>query len=147
MVGSVRLGVLVMATGWDFSVGQVGRWRGLSTGVGVGQELFFVLFFTNFFSLLFLFGQGTMRKVVNWCEEAPAADSQGSGRWKCSGIRGFFTTNTKHTCPQPEPEASPNPPSGKWRGPAAAERLRETWSGWKCKKKKEMQSNRKDTYK
>lgn len=49
MVGSVRLGVLVMATGWDFSVGQVGRWRGLSTGWGVGQKLFFVLFFNELF--------------------------------------------------------------------------------------------------
>lgn len=57
-----------------------------------------------------------MRKVVSWCEEALAADSQGSGRWKCSGIRGFFTTNTKHSCPQPEPEASPNPPLRKVAG-------------------------------
>lgn len=62
MVGSVSLGVLVMATGWDFSVGQVGRWRGLSTGVGGGQELFFVLFFTNFFFIIIFIWPGHSEK-------------------------------------------------------------------------------------
>lgn len=88
-----------------------------------------------------------MRKVVSWCEEALAADSQGSGRWKCSGIRGFFTTNTKHSCPQPEPEASPNPPLRKVAG-AGSCRTSEGDVEWlEMQKKKEMQSNRKDTYK
>lgn len=41
MVGSERLGALVMATGWDFSVGQVERWKGAE---GRGGS-FFLSFF------------------------------------------------------------------------------------------------------
>lgn len=97
-----------------------------------------------------------MRNVFSWCKEAPVADSQGSGRWKCSGIRGCFATNTKHTCPQPEePEASPTPlppPLTHLRKVAGAGSCRTPegdveWLEMQKKRKREMQSNRKDTNK